>query len=76
MSARQIVRQIVKQIVGKKSRHWQKNSSFFANLFSSDKVLLNPIRPGSRQINARQFKMTAILERYKALLPYLMNFSF
>ena len=28
-----------KEIVGKKIRHWQKNSSFFADFFSSDKVL-------------------------------------
>ena len=27
-----------KKIVGKKIRHWQKNSSFFADFFSSDKL--------------------------------------
>ena len=30
---------VVKKTVGKKICHWQKNSSFFADFFSSDKVL-------------------------------------
>ena len=28
-----------KKTVGEKIRHWQKNSSFFADFFSSDEVL-------------------------------------
>ena len=35
----------------------------------------NPIRPGSHQINARQFKMTIILEQFKVLVSYFMTFS-
>ena len=36
----------------------------------------NPIRPGSRQTNVRQFKMYNILERFIALVPYFITFSF
>ena len=37
---------------------------------------INPTRPGSRQINSRQFKMTTFLERFIVLVPYFMTFSF
>ena len=36
----------------------------------------NPIRPGLRQISARQFKITTILKWFNALVPCFMTFSF
>ena len=44
----------------------------------SDQIywLVNTIRPTLREINARQFKMTTILVRFNALIPYFMTFSF
>ena len=36
----------------------------------------NPIRPGSHQIKAKQFKMTTILDWFNALIPYCATFSF
>lgn len=36
----------------------------------------NLIRPGSRKINGRQFKMTNILKQFNALVPYFMTSSF
>ena len=30
---------LVKTLAGKKIRHWQKKSSFFVDVFSSDKVV-------------------------------------
>ena len=40
------------------------------------KVWINPIAPGSYEINARQFKMTTILERFTTMVPYFMTFNF
>ena len=39
-------------------------------------AFFNPIRPGSHQINMRQFKMTTMLERFKTLFPHFMTFRF
>ena len=36
----------------------------------------NPIRPGSRQIDACCVKIYAIFERFTAVAPYFMTFSF
>ena len=37
---------------------------------------INPNTPWSRQINAREFKITTILDRLNSLVPYLITFSF
>ena len=39
-------------------------------------VTVNPIRPGSRQIDACCVKIYAIFERFTAVAPYFMTFSF
>ena len=49
---------------------------FKENSFEIPEWKVNPIRPKSRQINVRQFKMTTILERFNALVPCFMTFSF
>ena len=37
---------------------------------------VNPIRLGLCQINARLLKMITILERFSALVPFIMTFNF
>ena len=54
-------------------------SDFSKNIWKSVMLFLfwviKPIRPGLRQINARQFKMT-IMERLNALITYFITFRF
>ena len=38
--------------------------------------IINHIKPRLRQINARQFKMTTIFERFNTVVPYFMTFIF
>ena len=49
---------------------------FKENSFETPERKVNPIRPKSRQINVRRFKMTTILEQFNALVPCFMTFSF
>lgn len=49
---------------------------FKENSFETPERKVNPIRPKSRQINVRRFKMTTILEQFSPLVPCFMTFSF
>ena len=46
------------------------------NVLQESGSWFNLIRPGSRKINGRQFKMTNILKQFNALVPYFMTSSF
>lgn len=49
---------------------------FKENSFETPERKVNPIRPKSRQINVRRFKMTTILEQFNVSVPYFMTPSF